>query len=288
MQHRVELTPDELHAVLDFLEVDPEPPSHRYLARLQHAYKIHVPWETAARVVRAAEVETLEDRPRRPPEFWSLAIEQATGGTCFESNYAFWSVLTALGFDVALHVNDMPQDHQIACHSALSVTIDGARYLADVGMGMELAAPIALPPSGVAIAGTLDFRNRVRRVASNRWRLELDGSPERLRLGSGLVYEFVDRPWTIEDYDAHVTRDYAPGGLFLNAVRVTRTHPDSSIVRFSPPDTIVRFRDGRWSEQQLTPTEVNGASVAELVGLPPHVVERAFEVLGGPMLPAAS
>ena len=56
MEHRQHLNPDELTAVLDFLELEREEPSRPFLARLQHAYKTHVPWETASRVVRAGEV----------------------------------------------------------------------------------------------------------------------------------------------------------------------------------------------------------------------------------------
>ncbi|MBT5774977.1 MAG: alpha/beta hydrolase fold domain-containing protein, partial [Dehalococcoidia bacterium] len=140
MKWRVELSDDEVRATLEFLEVQRAAPSRQFLARLQRAYKVRVPWETASRVVRASEVRELEERPRRPPEFWALAMEQGSGGTCFESNYAFWALLRGLGFEVALHVNDMPQDQLIACHSSLVVAVDGERYLADVGMGMQLVA----------------------------------------------------------------------------------------------------------------------------------------------------
>jgi len=139
MKWRVELSDDEVGAALEFLEVERAAPSRQFLTRLQRAYKVRVPWETASRVVRASEVEALGGRPRRPAEFWALAIAQGSGGTCFESDYAYWSLLTALGFDAGLHVNDMPQHGGVHHHAALSVVIDGERYLSDVGMGLELA-----------------------------------------------------------------------------------------------------------------------------------------------------
>ncbi len=281
MKWRVELSDDEVGAALEFLEVERAAPSRQFLTRLQRAYKVRVPWETASRVVRASEVRELEERPRRPPEFWALAMEQGSGGTCFESNYAFWALLQGLGFEVALHVNDMPQDQLIACHSSLVVAVDGERYLTDVGMGMQLVAPVPLRASGTGSAGGPEFRNDVRRVASNRWRLEIDGTPERLRLAAGLVYEFVDRAWSVEAYDAHVVRDYGAEGLFLDAVRVTRTSEDGSVVRLSPPDVLVRFDGERWSEEALGISGDLPSRVAELVGLPEELVERAFEVLDG-------
>jgi arylamine N-acetyltransferase len=278
MEHHRHLKPAELSAVLDFLEVEHEAPSRSYLTRLQHAYKTHVPWETASRVVRSADVEMLEDRPRRPAEFWQLAIAEGTGGTCFESDYALWSLLDALGFDAQLHVNDMPQHGGVQHHAALSVAIDGQRYLADVGMGLELVAPIPLLASGRANVGAPTFRNELRRTASNRWRLEVHGDRDRLRLEPGLVYEFVDRPWGAAAYDAHVVRDYGPHGLFLDAVRVTRTNPDGTIIRFSPPSTLLRFDGESWSEAEL-PDGDHAGQIAHLVQMPEALLRRAFELV---------
>jgi arylamine N-acetyltransferase len=282
MERRAELNDHEVEAVLELIEVGRDVPSRLYLGRLQQGYKRHVPWETASRVVRASEVGELAERPRRPPEFWALAMEQGSGGTCFESNYAFWSLLRGLGFEAALHVNDMPQSGSIACHSSVVVRVEGERYLVDVGMGMELVAPVPLRASGTGSVGGPEFRNDVRRVASNRWRVEVDGTPERLRLESGLVYEFVDREWSVDAYDAHVVRDYGDDGIFLDAVRVTRTFGDGSVVRFSPPDTIVRFDGERWSEEKLGVSEDLAGRVADAAGLPTELIERAFAVLGGP------
>jgi len=281
MEHRRDLDPGELRAVLEFLEVDREVPSRSYLGRLQRAYKTHVPWETASRVVRSATVETLADRPRRPTEFWQLAVEEGTGGTCFESDYALWALLDALGFEARLHVNDMPQHGGVQHHAALSVALEGTRYLVDVGMGMELVAPIPLLPSGRVNVGPPEFRNELRRTASNRWRLELTGDVRRFarpELGSGMLYEFVDRPWDPAAYDAHVVRDYGPHGLFLDAVRVTRTNPDGTVVRFSPPSTLLRFDGERWSEETL-PGGDRASQISDLVRMPEAPLRRAFELI---------
>lgn len=281
MKVRVDLSGGEIRAVLEFLDLGREEPSQLFLARLQRAVKARVPWETVSRVVRASEVGELEERPRRPPEFWALAMGQGSGGTCFESNYAFWGLLRGLGFEVALHVNDMPQSNSIACHSSLVVAVEGERYLVDVGMGMALVAPVPLRAGGAGNVGGPEFQFGVRRVAGNRWRLEASGEPELLRLDGGVVYEFVDRAWSVEAYDGRVTEDYGSGGLFLDAVRITRWFADGTCVRFSPPNKLLRFDHGRWEDSEV-PSEGLAGRLAGLFGMPEVLIERALEVLGGP------
>jgi hypothetical protein len=285
MTHRARLDSSELTAVLDFLEVEREQPTRSYLGRLQRAYKAHVPWETASRVVRASEVEALAERPRRPPEFWRLAMEQGSGGTCFESDFAYWALLDGLGFEASLHVNDMPQYRGIRDHASVTVALDGERYLTDVGLGMALVAPIPLRASGMASVGTAALGQTLRRTAGNRWRLEVVGDPARLTPGaaggdgSGLLYELIDRPLDLEAYDAQVVRDYGPGGLFLDAVRVTRGFADGTVVRFSPPETVLRFDGERWSEETLAPSDDRAEQIAGLVGMPEELLRRAFELV---------
>ena len=97
---------------------------------------------------------------------------------------------------------------------------------------------------------------------------------------AGVLYEFVDRPWSLDAYDAHVARDYGPGGLFLDAVRITRWFGGGTCLRFSPPNGLLRFADGRWTESEL-PSEGLAGRLAELFEMPEAVIARAFELLGG-------
>ena len=73
-------------------------------------------------------------------------------------------------------------------------------------------------------------------------------------------------------------RDYGPTGLFLDAVRITRTNADGSAVRFSPPGTIVRFDGERWSEEAL-PDGDRASQIAALVRMPEGLLRRAFELV---------
>jgi hypothetical protein len=133
----------------------------------------------------------------------------------------------------------------------------------------------------MASVGTAALGQTLRRTAGNRWRLERSGDPARLPPGgdgSGLLYELIDRPLDLGAYDAHVVRDYGPGGLFLDAVRVTRGFADGTVVRFSPPETLLRFDGERWSEETLAAGD-RAEQIAGLVGMPEELLRGAFELV---------
>ena len=195
-----ELAAIDRAAILRFLELRPEIPSLDYLGRLQRAVKHHVPWESASRVVRAASVPALEDRPRRPAEFWQRAMIDRTGGTCFESDYAFGVLLRALGFDAAFRINDMPDHDAVACHAAVVVTIDDARYLADVGLGSPIECPLPLDVEGERVVHGGTERYRLRPETAETVALSREGACDDLE--NAPMYLLVDRPASDAEYDA--------------------------------------------------------------------------------------
>ncbi|HRF95512.1 MAG TPA: hypothetical protein PLZ51_09970, partial [Aggregatilineales bacterium] len=66
-----------------------QPPSLAGIDALLGAYTRTVPWESISRIARKATSARLEDAPLMPSNFWASAISYGTGGTCYESNYAF-------------------------------------------------------------------------------------------------------------------------------------------------------------------------------------------------------
>ena len=82
-----------------------------------------------------------------PESLYRKIVIDHRGGYCFELNGFFYWVLKSLGFDVVpcacrvMFGADKPEDNFID-HRASIVTLDGKRYLCDVGMGapMPLAA----------------------------------------------------------------------------------------------------------------------------------------------------
>ena len=168
--------------VLRFLGLRREVPSLDFLARVQTAIKTRIPWESASRIVRAHRVQVQQERPRRPAEFWQRAIIDRTGGTCFESDYALWALLRELGFDAHLHINDMPSLSQTRCHAAVTVALEGERYLSDVGTALRLRQPLRLPPEvggETRVIGD-SYDQTLRRLSADRLEVMNEG-PDRLR-----------------------------------------------------------------------------------------------------------
>ncbi|HEY3485046.1 MAG TPA: arylamine N-acetyltransferase [Ilumatobacteraceae bacterium] len=93
--------------------------------------------------------------PVRTTLDWSVPkiVEQRRGGWCFELNGAFSALLRAIGFDVTLHsaqVSDArsgelgpPLDHL-----CLIATVDGTRWLTDVGFGDSSVTPVLVDHEG--------------------------------------------------------------------------------------------------------------------------------------------
>ena len=90
-----------------------------------------MPWESASRIVRRAR----HARPRRlrlaGRGLLGSHFALGTGGTCYESNYAFFGLLRRLGYDGYLTINDMggdrlPQRDRQSCSAARSIWLMSA------------------------------------------------------------------------------------------------------------------------------------------------------------------
>ena len=66
-----------------------------------------MPWESASRIVRRARHTESADCVLLGAEFWESHFALGTGGTCYESNYAFFGLLRRIGFEGYLTINDM-------------------------------------------------------------------------------------------------------------------------------------------------------------------------------------
>jgi arylamine N-acetyltransferase len=254
-----------------------EEPTLDYLRRLQLAFKHHVPWESASRIVRAASVARQQDRPRRPAEFWQRAIIDGTGGTCFESDYAFGELLRSLGYTVEYRINDMPDEDAVACHAAVVVTLEGARHLSDVGLGSPIECPLPLDIEGEQIVEGETERYRLRPGPANTVALSREGARDDQE--NAPMYLLVDRPVSDDAYDARVVEDYGERGLFLDAVRLTRWFVDGTALRYSPGRGLIERVDRRWRERAWR-SDDHVRELARLFAMPSAVVGRAFAEIG--------
>src|SRR5574342_309253 len=143
------LSADLTMRVLAHLGVDAARPTLALVDTLVEAYTRTVPWESAFRIAKRARTQSTRDCPRWPEEFWQDAIERGGGGTCFESNYAFFALLRALGYEGYLTINNMGA--KVGCHTAIVLTLEGQPWLVDVGL--PLFSPLPLDPNDLTQRG---------------------------------------------------------------------------------------------------------------------------------------
>ncbi|HIP71816.1 MAG TPA: arylamine N-acetyltransferase, partial [Anaerolineae bacterium] len=184
--------------VLAHLGVQPVLLSLSFLDELVTAYTRSVPWETAFRIVRRADVVDTAVCPRWPEQFWQEAVTLGSGGTCFESNYAFFALLQALGFDSYLTINNMGE--KIGCHSAIVIQLGAEKWLADVGL--PLYAPLPVSPDGKTRRVTTFQHYTVRPDGRNRYQIERFPHPGRN------AFTLIDQPVPEDVYRARVAADY--------------------------------------------------------------------------------
>ncbi len=264
------LTPDLTREVLIFLGVDVEQPSVAHLNKLMTAYTEAVPWESFSRIARRARVTNTADCPRWPEIFWREAMDLGGGSTCFESNYAFFSLLRALGYDGYLTINNMGET--VGCHSAIVIKLDDESWLVDAGLPIYVALP--LDPSAVTQRSSRFHTYTVRPGGVNRYQIERDFHPK------PVAFTLLDLPVENDPYRQRMTDDYGENGIFLDMAIVVKVI-DGQVRRFnsseSPPQIQV-FENGERTDYEIT------VDIAEAISrqfsMDEDVVRAALEALG--------
>lgn len=237
------LSPDLTRAALAHLGVAPGPPGLALLDALIDAYTRTVPWESASRIVRRAGTRATEECPRWGESFWRSAIDSGTGGTCFESNGAFFALLRSLGFEGYLTVNNMME--RAGCHTAIVVLIDGRKWLVDAGYPAHCALP--LDPLRATERATPLFSYTVQPLEGGEYLIENRPHPK------PYMFNLIDRPVPDEAYRRATTEDYGPQGLFLDRV-IMRKVVGGRVCRFASdalPYHIEEFHDGERIDHPL-------------------------------------
>jgi arylamine N-acetyltransferase len=260
------LSPASTRLALSHLGITPTTTDRDTLAALLDAYVHRVPWESASRIAKRAVIKDTRDCPRWPDEFWSDASRLGTGGTCFESNYAFFSLLRALGYEGYLTINDMNATR--GCHTAIIIHLDGERLLVDAGFPVHCLI-------------TLDEHDATRSVSAYQTytlRPEVD---HRFTLTRGphpapYCFTLIDQPISDHDYRTATTADYGDASLFLDQVIVTRV-VDGRIWRFAgreQPHRLAAFEGGDRIDH---PIESDlAAAVGHRFGMNDAVLRRAL------------
>lgn len=256
-------------AALAHLGLPAAPPSLDFLDALVTAYTRAVPWESAARIAKRARTAEIAECPRWPEEFWEEAFRHGTGGTCFESNYAFFSLLRALGYDGYLTVNDM--DTTVACHTAIIIPLDGQCWLVDVGMPLYL--PLPFGPEAPQSRRTPFHTYTVRPDGPGVYQVERDPHP------SPNCFTLLDCPVPDAAYRAALAADYEPTGFFNDRVILVKVIGDE-IWRFNGvnPPLMESFVYGGRADQPLGSDYA--ATVAMRFGIETEIVRTALRATG--------
>lgn len=117
---------------LALLGVEREAPSLEALTRLVRAHVLTIPFENVTALLRRRDCPTGPVPPMDLDLLLDTWERRAGGGICFELATMFSRLLASLGYDiyVVLAQVSLPNGHQ-----AIHVTLDGKRYLVDLGTG---------------------------------------------------------------------------------------------------------------------------------------------------------
>lgn len=202
------LEPSQIQAYLTRIQYDGGlDVSAETLCGLHMAHTLHVPFEDL-------DIHLGREISLEPSDLYNKIVLAKRGGYCYEMNGLFALVLETLGFDIkrlmariiAGYPSMRPLTHQI-----LLVTIDGQRWIADVGNGRSgLIAPLKLEKDVI----DQQFTERYRLLTEDGYRFifqkEFDGQWE------------DGHAFTLESY---FPVDYVPANYY-------NSHsPDSRFVR---------------------------------------------------------
>ncbi|MFC1961157.1 arylamine N-acetyltransferase [Chloroflexota bacterium] len=250
-------------AILRHLDITLPTGTRADLDRILRAWVGRIPWESASRIARHQQPGSAADYARGPDIFFADALRLGTGGTCFESNLALHTLLTALGYTCTLAFCDMQEGDtlQINPHSAVIVTVDRVRYMADAGYPVPLAL-------------RLDENTTSRATNIYQYDLVPDGSERwAVNQGSGdfqrTCFWLKGTPIPYDEFWARLVRDHEAGGFFLSEVIITRQVDDDTIWRYNEGKGLVQRTYGR--EEVIPLTTKQGTDL-------PGTLSESFEM----------
>lgn len=260
--------------ILDYLGVPIGEPELGYLNRLIRAYTRKVPWESVSRIVKRHKTTAPADCPRWPEEFWHDAIRYGFGGTCFESSLAFFALLSALGYEGYLTVNDMGTTR--ACHAAIVLLLNGHKYLVDITIPVHGA--VEIDPQNLTTKST-DFHDyTLIPMGGDVYQVERSHHPQRY------AFTLIDRPVELADYQAIVEKDYTDTGFFLTSVVMVKVI-ENKVWRFfsdHKPYRLESFNKWGRTEMNLAPERLAG-SLAQHFQMPEDKISTAISWIHQPI-----
>ncbi len=251
--------------ILEALDLPAGQPGIGYLQTLFARFNERVPFETASKIVRNAEVSDLAGKPRRPELFWAEHLDSGAGGNCFARVAALDALLGDLGFVRRVALGRVASEFD---HAALLVTVEGEDWICDVGFPL----PVVLR---CAEGETESAQGALRVTREGRgWRIELlGGVPEGPR-----ELEIFAAPVTREQFDRRWQETYRPESDFPSAVTLRREKEGRSL-SFAAGEIRV---DDLHSRTRIPLPAPRAPLLEEQFGIARELLERAFNLVGDP------
>jgi arylamine N-acetyltransferase len=266
---REPLPADWTDRYLTLLGVEREAPSPEALTRLVRAHVLTVPFENVTALLRR------RDHPTGPVPPMDLDLlldtweQRAGGGICFELAAMFSRLLASLGYDiyVMLAQVSLPDGHQ-----AIYVTLDGKRYLVDLGTGGPIFQPIPLDD--------LPFEIHHHGVG---YRFRFGDEPQQL-LREALIQgdwsiscRYTMRPASDEDSDRGYQNHHVVNASWVTGT-LTMTRSTTEAVYALKDSTLTRYTDTGKSVETIADPAAYARLAAEAYGLPRLPIHEALDV----------
>ena len=258
-------------SALKFLQSGRRQPTFDHLNTLIGAFIQRVPWESATRIIKRGATPATADCPRFPREVWNDAMEFGGGGTCFEINYAFFALLSALGYEGYMTLNDMNDARK--CHAAIVIRLDEQKYLVDISVPFPRALAYFSDLTVHHYTPWLNFTIQPK----DEQRYEITRAPH----VRPYIFTFNDVPVGEDDFEAAIEADYLPTGYFLNRVVINKMLGETAWLFNSDtkPYMLESFdHDGR-HEIPLNP-ETLAESLAGRYRIPAEKISAALALAG--------
>lgn len=256
--------------ILQHLRVKRSPPTLEYVQELITAYCSNVPWESVSKIIRKDLCGRTTDCLRLENEFWRSAFQNGTGGTCYESNWAFFCLLRDLGFEGYLTINRIIDKSSV--HSAIVIVISGRKYIVDIGY--PTYAPIPVIEERVTVSDTTPIHYRCTPTSSKEYRIENFPHP------NPYLYHLTDVPINPIDYLQTASKDYGEGGLFSDRI-IIRKMINKAPTRFDSEDLPYNIHTLQHGEKLKT--FIKDEDLIKRLGdhfmMNPKMISQAFTIL---------
>ncbi|XP_015248078.1 PREDICTED: arylamine N-acetyltransferase 1-like [Cyprinodon variegatus] len=218
------------------------------------------------------------------PILYDKIVKQRRGGFCFENNSLFYWLLSQLGFQVTVLAGQVknsitgrygpPFDHLI-----LMVTLEGKRWLCDVGFGV----PGFSVPLSIETCGPQEQGHRVYRLRRDRETLFLEWQKEENRGEHGdwsEIYKFTLESRLLGDFtEMCLYHQSSPSSMFFCKSLCTVLKPEGRVTYIGRRLKISRFPSEATGGVTETTRELEDEEI-------PTVLEEHFGIiLPSPLIP---